>query len=362
VTDLGNAVVVVTGASSGIGRATAVACAERGARLVLAARPSPALYDAARDCQAAGGAAHPVPTDVVDQAAVERLADDAVARFGRIDVWVQNAAVMAYGRFEDTPAEVHRRVIETNLFGPIHAARAVLPVFRRQGTGTLINVASLYGKMTSPYVSGYVTSKYGLIGFSEVLRQELQDAPDINVCTVLPGSVDTPIFRHAANYVGRQPRPVPLVSSPERVVRVILRLTQRPRREVAVGWSARFLALGHTVLPGLYNRLAPLAMRLLGLGAESTGIGSGNVFAPQADWDRVNGGWRRQQPHIAGAAAVAAASLAAYPLWTALGRVLTDPRRRCRRAAARGSPCGPVRATPRRTLPRRVPRRLGDRC
>lgn len=311
--DVADAVVVVTGASSGIGRATAAACAAEGARVVLAARASPALDEAAAECRDAGGRVVAVPTDVADGHAVEQLAARAVAAFGRIDVWVNDAAVMAYGRFEDTPADVHRHVLQTNLFGQIHGARAVLPVFRRQDAGTLINVASLYGKMTSPYVSAYVTSKFGVIGFSEVLRQELQDAKDIRVCTVLPGSVDTPIFRHAANYLGHQPRPVPLISSPERVVRVILKLIRRPRRQVAVGWSARFFAVGHALTPGLYHRLAPVMMNVLGTGRGQPADSTGNVYEPMPDWNQVHGGWRRP-PAVRLAAG--AAVFAAVGLWT----------------------------------------------
>lgn len=311
--DLATASVVVTGASSGIGRATALACAEHGANLVLAARPSPALDEAAAECRAAGGHALAVPTDVADPDAVQRLADRAVARFGRIDVWINDAAVMAYGRFEDTPAKVHRRVIETNLLGQIHGARAVLPVFREQDAGILINVASLYGKMTSPFVSSYVTSKFAVIGFSEVLRQELQGAKSIHVSTVLPGSVNTPIFRHAANYVGRQPRPVPPVSSIQRVVRAILRLIDHPRRQVSIGWGARFFAVGHRVLPRLYSRLAPPAMRIAGLTRQQADESEGNVFEPMPEWDKVDGGWRRSQPvRLAAATGAAATAVAVW--------------------------------------------------
>ena len=291
--DIADAVIVVTGASSGIGRATAAACAAKSARVVLAARASRALDEAAAECRDAGGQVVVVPTDVADGHAVDKLAARAVEEFGRIDVWVNDAAVMAYGRFEDTPADVHRRVIDVNLFGQVHGARAVLPVFRWQGAGILINVASLYGKMTSPYVSAYVTSKFGVIGFSEVLRQETQGTKNIHVCTVLPGSVDTPIFRHAANHLGHQPRPVPAVSSPDRVVRAILRLIRWPRRQVAIGWSARFFAVGHALAPGLYHRLAPVVMDVLGSGRGESEESTGNVFQPMPEWNQVQGGWRR---------------------------------------------------------------------
>jgi NAD(P)-dependent dehydrogenase (short-subunit alcohol dehydrogenase family) len=141
--------VVITGASSGIGRAAALLFARREARLVLAARAEQPLRAVAAEC----GNALAVPTDVRDEAAVTALADRAVERFGRIDVWVNSAGVIAYGRFEDVPGDVFRAVIETNLMGQVHAARAVLPQFRRQGSGVLVNMASVWGRFTSPDVS-----------------------------------------------------------------------------------------------------------------------------------------------------------------------------------------------------------------
>jgi NAD(P)-dependent dehydrogenase (short-subunit alcohol dehydrogenase family) len=148
---------VITGASSGIGRAAALAFAARGSGLALAARARAPLEQIAQECEAAGTEAIWLPTDVRDEGQVADLARRAVDRFGRVDVWVNSAGVIAYGRFEDVPADVFRAVIETNLFGHVHAARAALPQFRGQRSGVLINMASVWGRVTSPDVSAYVT-------------------------------------------------------------------------------------------------------------------------------------------------------------------------------------------------------------
>jgi short-subunit dehydrogenase len=312
--DLRGTVAVLTGASSGIGRATALALAGRGADVVLAARSPGSLGRVAGLCRASGGRVLTVVTDVVDEAAVEELARRAAAEFGRIDVWVNNAAVMVYGRFEDTPSEVHRHVIETNLMGVIHGTRAVLPYFRREGKGTLVNVASQYAKMTSPYVSAYVASKSAVLAFSEVLRQELHDARGIHVCTVLPGSVDTPIFRHAGNYDGREARPVPPVGDPDRVVRAILRCIVHPKSEITVGNVARVFNYGHLLFPPLYDRLAPLVMDHLAFGPPGGATGPGNVFEPEEDLNGVSGGWRNAWVRVGGIAAALAVGASAARL------------------------------------------------
>lgn len=295
-------VVVVTGASSGIARATAIAFAERGARVVLAARHPGTLEEAARECERAGGKALPVPTDVSDQAAVERLARRAAETFGRIDVWVNAAAVIAYGEFEKTPADAYRHVIETNLFGQIHGARAVLPYFRRQGHGVLVNVASVWGSVTSPYVSSYVVSKFGVRAFSESLQEGLRlekETRDIHVCTILPQSVDTPIFSHAGNWTGRKTRPVPPVADPGRVVAAIVKSAEHPRRQRTVGAFGRLLEFGHAAVPGFYSRLVPAAMNLGALSwTEEASDSPGNIFQPMPELNRVSGNWRENRPAI----------------------------------------------------------------
>jgi short-subunit dehydrogenase len=309
---LSGAVVVVTGASSGIGRAAARRFAEKGASVVLAARDEGSLHDAARECEAAGTRTLSVPTDVSDPEAVDALVQRAVQRFGGIDVWVNDAAVMAYGAIGEVPAEVQLQILKVNLFGQMNGARAVCPVMKDQGHGVIINVASLYGKMTSPYVSAYATSKFGVMGFSEVLRQELKPDRGIHVCTVLPGSVDTPIFRQSANYTGHPVKPVPPVISPDRVVRVIVRCAEHPRREVTVGLTHRVASWGHGLLPRLYSELAPQVMQLVAFGRGDAPKTHGNVFSPQPALAAIQGGWRhprRRTAAAAGAATVAAGGI-----------------------------------------------------
>ncbi|MGW7101742.1 SDR family NAD(P)-dependent oxidoreductase [Streptomyces sp. NPDC054838] len=254
---LANRVVVITGASSGIGRATALACAKRGAHVVLAARSGRELDRVAEQCRRRGGKALAVPTDVTDPGAVTALAAAATARFGRIDVWANVAGVGILGRFDQTPPDELRRLLDVNVIGAVNGARAAVPVMRRQGEGVLIDVASLLGAVVqAPYMSGYAMSKAALVTFDEGLRTELAltGADGISVCTVLPAGVDTPFFRHAANHTGRELRALPPVATPERVARALTATMRRPRPRVLVGPYARTLAAAQSLAPDLTRR------------------------------------------------------------------------------------------------------------
>jgi NAD(P)-dependent dehydrogenase (short-subunit alcohol dehydrogenase family) len=249
---------VITGASSGIGHAAARRFAIRGSRLVLAARGAGPLENLGRECKAAGADVLTVPTDVSEESSVENLARQAVERHGRIDVWVNGAAVMSYGKFVELPSEVFRQVIETNLMGQVHGARAALKYFRDQGRGVLINMSSVWGRVTTPQVTPYSVSKHAVRVFSECLRHELDDQPEIRVATMLPQAVDTPIFEHAANYSGNRIRPIPPILDPDEIAQGIEACAENPKTEVTWGRSGRLLEMIYAFFPRLYCRIAPV--------------------------------------------------------------------------------------------------------
>ncbi|MEO6879989.1 MAG: SDR family NAD(P)-dependent oxidoreductase [Mycobacteriaceae bacterium] len=277
-------VVLVTGASSGIGAATALAWAGRGARLVLLSRSAGALERVRRRCAEAGGEVHVVIGDVTDVDQVQAAVDEAVRRWGRLDVCVSSAAVMSYGTHVQTPREVFDQVVSVNLLGAANVARSALVTFRRQQSGTLVVVGSLLGRVPVPLAGPYVTSKWGLRGLVRVLQQENRDLPGVHVVSVAPGAVRTPIYRQAATYLGRHGAPPPPVTTPERVARVVLAAVERPRRErdadALGGVLNKAMSAAHLVVPGLYDVLVGPLMSRFGTGRAPQSATAGNVFTP----------------------------------------------------------------------------------
>lgn len=273
-------VVVVTGASSGIGRATAHRLADRGTRLVLAARSATALEAVAAECRQRGAEVLVVPTDVSDEAAVRALVRAAVDRFGDLDACVHAAAVVAYGRFEDVPSGVFDQVVRTGVLGTANVSRAVLRVFREQRRGTLVIMGSLLGKISTPYMSSYVATKAAVESLGRVLTIEQRDLDEVHVCVVSPGSVATPVFRRAANYVGRYGRPPPPVVSAERVAAKVVERLDHPRSRTSVGIANPLMIFGFRALPGVFDLLVGPLMRLTGLSRTPVDPHPGNVLSP----------------------------------------------------------------------------------
>ena len=319
-------VVVITGASSGIGHAAALRFAKSGAVVVLAARREHVLNDVARECEEKGAAeVMVVPTDVTQKEAVRELADKVVERFGKIDVWVNNAAVSMFARFEEAPDHLFRRVIETNLFGYIYGIRAALPHMREQGRGTIINVSSVVAGAPQPYTSAYVASKYAINGLTECLRMELalDEAPEIQVCTVMPASIDTPLFSNAANYTGRAVKALDPVYTPEHVARTIVSVAKNPERRAISGEAGRMMLIQHTLLPGLYEKIGAQNVDNNHLKKEPAEPGEGNLFNPSVHTG-TRDGWREKQvkPVQAYAAFGATAAVGLSLAWFAGKRLM----------------------------------------
>ncbi|MGZ6825621.1 MAG: SDR family NAD(P)-dependent oxidoreductase [Mycobacteriales bacterium] len=284
-------VVLVVGASSGIGRAAAQQLAERGDVLVLAARAPGPLEQAAAECRAAGAASVlAVPTDVGDAAAVDALVAAVVAEHGRLDAVVHSAGVVAYGRFEQVPGEVFDAVMRTNVSGAANVVRAALPLLRDRGQGTVVLVGSVLGDVAVPAMTPYVVSKYALRGLARQLAIENRDRPGVRVCIVSPGGVDTPIYQQAANYLGHPGRPPAPVDSAARVASKVVGALDRPRDRISVGRANPLMRLGFSLTPWLYDAMVGPLFRVLALRREEVGLTDGNVFAPQGDLEAVDGG------------------------------------------------------------------------
>lgn len=275
---LNEQVVVITGASSGIGLATARLAAGMGARLVLTSRDAVDLEQAVERIRADGGDATYVTGDVADLDAMKRVAATAVREFGTIDTWVNNAGVSIYGRLEEVGLMDARRLFETNYWGVVHGTLAALPHLRARG-GALINLGSILSDTGYPLQGHYTASKHAVKGFTDSLRLELeQEGAPVSVTLIQPAAIDTPYPEHAKSYLGVEPTHVPPVYAPEVVARAILRSAEHPERNVLVGGGAK-----------LFNAVERYAPRLGDRFKEATAFAGQRTDRPVGEHDTLFG-------------------------------------------------------------------------
>ena len=254
---LNRQVIVITGATGGIGLATAQEAAKQGAQLVLAARGADVLDAVVARFKALGQEAVGVVADVSERGQVERIAQAAIARFGRVDTWVNNAGSTIYGRVDEVSETDARRLFDINFWGMVHGSLVALPHLKRQG-GALINLGSEASEVAIPMQGMYSASKHAVKGFTDALRievEQLDEAP-VSVTLIEPTAVDTPLPQHARNYMDREPKlPSPQVD-PHQVAAAILHAAVVPMRTVRVGMMADIDVMMERLMPGVSDRMA----------------------------------------------------------------------------------------------------------
>jgi short-subunit dehydrogenase len=255
-----NQVIVITGASSGIGLATARLAAKKGAKVVLSSRNEEDLRRVCNEIRKKGGEAIYVVADVSDPAAVKRIADEAVREFGGFDTWVNNAAVAAYGKLEDLHLNQKRHLFDVNFWGVVHGCRAALPVLRERG-GSIINIGSVVSNRALPVQGIYSASKHAVKAYTDALRMELEaDGVPVSVTLIKPAAINTPYSIHALNLQPEHAQHVPPVYAAEVVARAILRSAERPIRDVFVGGSAKVFSWMETFMPRVTDKIMERTM------------------------------------------------------------------------------------------------------
>lgn len=292
---LSDLVVVIAGASSGFGRGAALELGSKGASAVVAARRADMLDSLVAEIEAAGGTALAVETDVSDPSQVAALAEKALARFGRFDVWVNNVGVGAIGYFWDIPIEDHARVVDVNLKGLIYGAHAALRQFRVQGYGTLVNTGSIDSETPLALQNTYAATKAAVLSLSRSLNEELKLAGEdgIEVGTIMPWAVDTPWWVHAANYTGRAPR-MAMMDDPQLVVDAIVKACLHPSEEQPVGWKAKSSDIMHHLFPKTTERISANVAMAEAKKAMPEPPHTGALHRPMADGLTIEGGVRER--------------------------------------------------------------------
>jgi NAD(P)-dependent dehydrogenase (short-subunit alcohol dehydrogenase family) len=289
--------VVIFGASSGIGRLTALEMAARGARVCVAARSIEGLESLVEEIEAGGGEAFYVEADAADFNAVRTVAEKCVERYGRIDTWIHSAGAFIFASVEKTDPAEYRRLIEVNLLGQIYGAKAALPYMKQRG-GALIHVTSVEARRTAPLQSAYGASKHGVHGFLQVLRVELaHERVPVSVTEILPAAINTPIYQKGRNKMPFKMRPVPPIYHPKIVTDAILYAAENPVRDLVAGGAG----LGVVYAERLSPPLADFFSETIGFTGQDGGEKDSadqfedNLFAPVSGYDTVEGSFSGEQ-------------------------------------------------------------------
>ena len=316
-------VVVIVGASSGIGRSAALAFAKRGARVAVAARNQKGLNSLVEEIARSGGEAIAIPADVADFEQVRKIAQQTAEAFGGIDTWVHNAAAGMVAPFDDVTIEEFRRVIDVTLMGQVYGAKVAIPYLKRSGQGSFISISSMEGRRALPLQSAYSTAKHGVEGFIESLRVELDHAnANINIASIRPAVINTPFYNHARTKLGVKPTGIPPYYDPRLVSDAILYVAEHPTRDYIVGDVGRLLDITQRLSPELLDRvLAVIGFRGQKTDDMKASQAPDNLFEPMSGYEQVDGDfdewvvpsvsdWLQQNPLFSGAMAAAAALLA----------------------------------------------------
>ena len=249
-------VVALIGASSGIGRETAIRFAKRGAKVVVSARNEGALRSLADEIHHEGGETLVIPADVAEFEQVKAVADRAVEEYGSLDTWVHLSGVGLYATFDQMEPEEFKRVMDVNLMGQVYGAMVALPHLKREGRGALIHISSVEAKRSAPFHSAYAAAKHGIDGFLELLRMELKhDGWPISVTNVMPAAINTPFFSSSRTKLGVKPRGFPPIYQPNTVADVVLYAAEHPTREIVAGGAGKVMLLTQRISPRLMDTL-----------------------------------------------------------------------------------------------------------
>jgi short-subunit dehydrogenase len=280
--------VVVTGGSSGVGRATVEAFALEGCNVVIAARGQEALDETLNLCNELEVKAIAVPTDVSKAEEVDNLVKKTILEFGRIDIWVNNAGVMASGKFEEIPMSLNEQVIKTNLFGYMHGAYSVLPIFKEQNEGILINNVSIGGFMPAPYSAVYSATKFGIRGMMECLQGEISDFTDIHIANLYPQIQRSTGNAHSAKYSGLDFKVPPFAADPRDTATKIVQLAKEPKKDLFPDFTSRLLVNVYGMFPKAVINTASAGMRMM-MKLKNGEPTSGNVLESSPEPHQIYG-------------------------------------------------------------------------